>query len=165
MSVPEDGKGPARKDARPEGDVEAIVRRLMTAFQRMDAKAMLDIYSDDVVIESPFHESGMTEEGAFRKYVGRAEVAKYLEGFSQFKQLHFVDEVYRPTADGRSVYIEARGDCIMADGSPYKNRYVFRFDVDGGRIVRLVEYVNPITAAPAFGRTIPPVPATTKRGN
>ena len=43
----------------------------------------------------------------------------------------------------------------MANGRPYANRYVFRFDVEGGKIKRIREYANPITAAIAFGIPLP----------
>ena len=58
-------------------------------------------------------------------------------------------------ADGTAAFAEAAGDMRCATGRPYKNRYVFRFDVEGGRIRRIREYVNPLTSAVAFGRPFP----------
>lgn len=140
----------------PTETVEATIRQYMDDFQRMDPVAMLNAYSDDAVIQSLFHESGSTELSDIRRYEGRAEIEAYFSTITLFRQLRFVDMVYRPTADGKSVYIEARGDSIMADGTKYQNRFVFRFDVQDGRIVHLDEWVNPITASRAFKRTLPP---------
>jgi ketosteroid isomerase-like protein len=114
---------------------------------------MLAAYTDDAVISSLFHESGRHEDGDFRRYSGREEIERYFAGTDQFQQLKFTDLVFRPTADGVSVYVEGKGDCIMADGTPYRNGYVFRFDVnEEGKTFRMDEWVNPVTAAPAFKR-------------
>ncbi len=43
----------------------------------------------------------------------------------------------------------------MANGRPYENRYVFRFDVENGKIRRIREYLNPVTSAVAFGLPLP----------
>lgn len=65
-------------------------------------------------------------------------------------ELHRVD-------GGATVFVESRGNIIMSSGHEYRNRYVFRFDVEGDIIVRLREYYNPITSGLAFGRKIGPV--------
>jgi ketosteroid isomerase-like protein len=54
------------------------------------------------------------------------------------------------------VFVESRGNIIMKSGHEYRNRYVFRFDVEGDIIVRLREYYNPVTSGLAFGRRIGP---------
>ena len=45
----------------------------------------------------------------------------------------------------------------MTNGRPYDNRYVFRFDAEGGKLKRIREYANPVTAAVAFGIPLPEV--------
>jgi ketosteroid isomerase-like protein len=42
----------------------------------------------------------------------------------------------------------------MSNGRPYKNRYIFRFDVENGKIKRIREYCNPVTGALAFGLSL-----------
>ena len=63
------------------------------------------------------------------------------------------------TADGSRLFIEQRGNMTMADGRPYRNRYVFRFDVRDGRVSHVREYINPIISAHAFDRPIAERPA------
>jgi hypothetical protein len=54
-------------------------------------------------------------------------------------------------------FLECRGVMRMANGNPYCNQYVFRFDVDldSGKIKRAREYVNPVTFAVAMHQPLP----------
>ncbi len=44
---------------------------------------------------------------------------------------------------------------MMANGRPYRNRYIFRFETKNGKITRIREYTNPVTSAIAFGLPLP----------
>ncbi len=68
----------------------------------------------------------------------------------QYAELEFTQGVDRNVA-----FAEGLGVMTMANGNPYLNRYVFRFDVEGGKIKRIREYLNPITSALAFGVPLP----------
>ena len=57
-------------------------------------------------------------------------------------------------ADRSSGRALAAGAMVTADGKPYRNRYVFRFDFESGRIKSAREYYNPIISAYAFARPI-----------
>jgi hypothetical protein len=57
------------------------------------------------------------------------------------------------SADGSRVFFEGRGHLSMSSGKTYRNRYVRRFDLVGGKIKRC-QYYNPIQSAYAFGRKI-----------
>lgn len=147
--------------ARPEavGEVLALVRRYMAAFEAMDADGMVATLSRErITISYPFHESGLTKPGAYRSHAGFDHVASYLRGegehvgFERYTRLRFLDQVYRPVADASSVYLEAMGDHLMTDGSSYENRFVFRFDVEDGSIVEIVQYHNPVTSLVPYGR-------------
>ncbi|MFD5827020.1 nuclear transport factor 2 family protein [Lentzea sp. NPDC060358] len=49
---------------------------------------------------------------------------------------------------GETVFAECHGDMTVAGtGEPYRNRYVFRFDVRDGLIRRIREYSNPVAVA------------------
>lgn len=50
------------------------------------------------------------------------------------------------STDATTVFCEAEGDMRRGD-QEYRNVYVFRFDLVDGKIVRLLEYGNPVTAA------------------
>jgi ketosteroid isomerase-like protein len=97
-----------------------------------DTVALGQSLTDDAVYEIPFSESGSTEPGQFRRYVGAAAI----------------------NADGSRVFIEQRGNMVLSDGRSYRNRYVFRFAIRNGRICHVREYFNPVTAAYAFKRKI-----------
>lgn len=144
----------------PEAEVspaERVVQRFFLTALAKDAPGTMALYSDDSVIEIPFTESGNTEEGAFRRYAGRSEIAEFT------RQSHAAEgtmgawdiELHR-VEGGRTVFVESRGNIIMQSGHEYRNRYVFRFDVAGDIIVRLREYYNPVTSGLAFGRKIGP---------
>lgn len=136
---------------------ERVVQRFFLTALAKDAPGTMALYGDDSVIEIPFSESGSTEEGAFRRYSGRSEIAAFTQQSHAAEgtmgawdiELHRVD-------GGRTVFVESRGNIIMASAHEYRNRYVFRFDVEGGIIVRLREYYNPVTSGLAFGRKIGP---------
>jgi ketosteroid isomerase-like protein len=58
------------------------------------------------------------------------------------------------SAEGSRVFIEGHGHLTMASGKTYRNRYVMRFDIVGGKIKHCKMYHSPIQSAYAFG---PPV--------
>ena len=120
-----------------------------------DKASKLAVISDDMVLEIPFNESGKTEEGSFRRYTGKSEIVSFIDtAFAAEKSVRLVSAEYIVSADGQTVFVEARGEVEMTSGKLYKNRYVLRFDIDNGKIKCLREFYNPITSAVAFGRPI-----------
>jgi ketosteroid isomerase-like protein len=127
------------------------------AVSRRDSAAVAALYADDVVLEIPFHESGRTEAGCYRVVKGKeAVVAQFERGASMFRGMAFEEAEMTTSADGATVFLEARGNMVGADDGTYRNRYVFRFDIADGKIRRVREYANPVTAALALGRPIGP---------
>lgn len=121
-----------------------------------DAAALARCLTDDAVYEIPFSESGSTEPGAFRRYVGASEVIGFWTATTTDgpRSLGPEDVELSITADGSRVFIEQRGNMVLPDGRPYRNKYVFRFSIRDGRISHVREYFNPVTAAYAFRRKI-----------
>ena len=108
-----------------------------------------------MVLEIPFNESGKTEDGHFRRYTGKREIEGFVDtAFAAEKSVRLVSAEYVVSEDGRTVFVEARGEVEMVSGKIYRNRYVLRFDVEHGKIKCLREFYNPITSAVAFGRPI-----------
>jgi ketosteroid isomerase-like protein len=62
----------------------------------------------------------------------------------------FVDRRVTMSADGATTFVQTRGDFVTADGRPYRNVYVFRFDWRDNKIVLWEEYANPITIIRTF---------------
>src|SRR5207247_8999356 len=54
------------------------------------------------------------------------------------------------SADNTATFVQAKGDFVTADGRPYQNVHVFRFDWRDGKIISWEEYANPITIIRAF---------------
>ena len=60
-----------------------------------------------------------------------------------------------PGKDPDVAFAYGLGVMTMANGRPYRNRYVFRFETAGGKIRRIREYANAVTSAIAFGLPLP----------
>ena len=135
---------------------KAAVKAFFRAIAQRDMAALGDAVTDDAVYEMPFSESGSTEPGLFRRFEGRAAVLEFWEktSGSGIASLPPEDVELSITADGARLFIEQRGNMTMPDGKPYRNRYVFRFDIRDGRVAEVREYINPIIAAYAFGRPV-----------
>ncbi len=55
----------------------------------------------------------------------------------------FAGKRWTVSADGRTVFLEARGDAVVEhSGAPYRNLYVMRFDIEAEGITRVVEYAD-----------------------
>jgi ketosteroid isomerase-like protein len=136
---------------------QRVVQRWFLTALAKDRPGTMELFTDESMVEIPFHESGRTEEGAFRRYTGRAELAAFTEAsHSAEGTMGAWDIELHQVEGGTTVFVESRGNIVMTSGREYRNRYVFRFDIDpdGGTIRRLREYYNPITSGLAFGRTI-----------
>ena len=42
----------------------------------------------------------------------------------------------------------------LTNGRPYSNTYIVRATIDGGRIIRFVEYFDPVPLIEAIGGTV-----------
>jgi ketosteroid isomerase-like protein len=144
--------------ARPDMEIESardVAECWIMGDVKKDKDAKLRVMADDMVLEIPFNESGRTEDGNFRRYTGKSEIVDFIDtAFAAEKSVRLVSAEYIVSADGRTVFVEARGEVEMKSGKMYRNRYVLRFDVENGKIKCLREFYNPITSAVAFGRPI-----------
>jgi uncharacterized protein len=133
-----------------------LLKRYFQTLRARDLEALAALMTDDVVVEIPFNESGKTDEGAFRVYRGRDQVLGFwATAFKAEGESHGLTETdITVSADGSRVFIEGRGHLTMASRKTYRNRYVVRFDIVGGKIKHCKEYYNPIQSAYAFGRPV-----------
>jgi ketosteroid isomerase-like protein len=151
-----------RSDDDPQDSAEGrrrgkdAVRAFLKAIAVSDMKSLAVAVTDDVIYEMPFSETGSTDPGGFRRYAGAAEVVEFWRGMSGsgIKSASSEDVELSISGDGSRVFIEQRGNMTMPDGKPYRNRYVFRFDIRDGRVSHVREYLNPIISAYAFERPI-----------
>ena len=87
-------------------------------------QGLADALSPDTLYEIPFSESGSTEPGAHRRYVGRDQVIEFWmqTASSGTRNLGAEELELSITADGSRLFIEQRGNMVMADGKSYRNR-------------------------------------------
>jgi uncharacterized protein len=137
-------------------NAKAAILKFFKAVAGKDATALAEVFADDAVYEIPFSENGSTEPGQFRRYEGSAEVVKFWMATTANgpKNLGAEHVELFITADGSTVFIEQQGNLVLSDGRPYRNKYVFRFSMNDGRISHVREYYNPVIAAYAFKRKI-----------
>jgi len=128
----------------------------LTALQAKDMEAMLALLADDFTLEIPCNLSGSNDLSDSWRGIENAE-PNYAQAFRMIEILHYADVEITPAADPGVAFLEGRGVMRMANGNPYCNRYVFRFDVDvaSRKIRRAREYVNPVTFAVAMHQPLP----------
>ena len=132
------------------------VRSFFRAIALADMAALAAAITEDIIYEMPFSESGSTEAGAYRRFVGQDEVLAFwrMTSAAGLSVAPAEDVELSVLADGSRLFIEQRGNMTTADGKSYRNRYVFRFDVRAGLVCHVREYINPIISAYAFARPI-----------
>lgn len=143
--------------ARDPGPAQ-VARRFLAAMERKDRAAVASLLAPDASVEYPFDRSGSVDPAARRRFDGReAVLSGYVDGaFRRIERIDFREESAIPSADGRTAFVEAKGEMRLASGAAYRNLYVMRFDVKDGRITRMREYMNPVAAALAAGLPLGP---------
>lgn len=128
----------------------------LTALQAKDMDAMLALLAPDFMLEIPCNLSGSNDLSDSWRGFENAE-PNYAQAFRMIEVLQYADVEITQAADPAIAFLEGRGVMRMANGNPYNNRYVFRFDVDlgSGKIRRAREYVNPVTFAVAMHQPLP----------
>jgi ketosteroid isomerase-like protein len=128
----------------------------LTALQAKDMDAMLALLAPDFTLEIPCNLSGSNDLSDSWRGIENAE-PNYAQAFQMIEVLQYAEVEITQAADPSIAFLEGRGVMRMANGNPYENRYVFRFDVDleSGRIRRAREYVNPVTFAIAMHQPLP----------
>jgi ketosteroid isomerase-like protein len=124
------------------------------ALQAKDRDRILSLLTEDFALEVPLNCSGSNDLSD--SWCGlEAGRNNYDQAFQAIELLKYVDIEITPGKDDRVAFLEGLGRMRMANGRPYANRYVFRFDAEGGKIRRIREYTNPVTAAVSFGMPLP----------
>jgi ketosteroid isomerase-like protein len=128
----------------------------LTALQAKDMEAMLALLAPEFTLEIPCNLSGSNDLSDSWRGFENAE-PNYAQAFRMIEVLKYADVEITQAADPGVAFLEGRGVMRMANGNPYNNRYVFRFDVDleSGKIRRAREYVNPVTFAVAMHQPLP----------
>lgn len=112
------------------------------------AEGFVEMMAPDGVMEFPY-----APPGGVTRIEGRKALADYLAGFSEIVA---VDRVTEPT-----VHLTQNPDVVILEfgcegrglktGQPYNQRYISVITVKEGRIVRYVDYWNPLIGLAAVG--------------
>ena len=124
------------------------VREIMELAGEMRVDELVELFTDDAVMELPFAPGKMP-----RRHVGKAAIGEFQrfarDSFSRFSMT--VDAIHE-TADPNVVVAEHRSDGVVAEnGRPYRNHYVtfFTFD-DAGLVTGWREFYDAGVVVRAF---------------
>jgi ketosteroid isomerase-like protein len=122
--------------------------RFLNLLEAGDQAGMAGMLDDQVVWSTPMS-WGSAEDGEPAR--GREAFGSRLGAISGLmRSARFTDRRITASSDGATTFVQANGDFVTADGRPYRNVYVFRFDWRDSKIVSWEEYANPITILRAF---------------
>jgi ketosteroid isomerase-like protein len=135
--------------SKPSHNIADKTHAYLAAFENKNLETVDAMTHPQVTVTVPMSFSGAPEPAA--RFVGKTQVLGYFQSvFTNMTRIDFVDVRTSVTADGRTSFVQANGDFTAADGRPYRNVYVFRLDWDGGRLVSVDEYANPMAYCVTF---------------
>lgn len=129
-------------------------REYLRALAAHDKAGIMALLAEGFALEVPCDVAGNNDKSD-SWYGLEAADKNYDEAFRIIADTTYVDFEVTPGKDDTVAFIETMGAMTMANGRPYKNRYVFRFDAKDGKLWRIREYCNPVTSAIAFGLPLP----------
>lgn len=121
-----------------------LVTSFLDAVETRDLESIVTHFSDDAFLSIPLAVNGEPEP--WFSFEGIDQIRAYWSNaVTSLDRIMFTDRRITVGADASVVFCESVGD-MEGGGDPYRNVYVLRFDVLDGKISRLLEYANPITA-------------------
>jgi ketosteroid isomerase-like protein len=128
----------------------------LEALQAKNRDAIVALLADDFVLDMPCNVSGTNDLSD--SWHGLDVVrSKFDDAFQTIDVITLIDQELTQGTDPDIAFVEGLGVMKMFNGNPYNNRYVFRFDARDGKLKRVREYLNPVTAAISFGIPLPQV--------
>ncbi len=96
-----------------------VLKDYFRALRAKDLEALRAVFTEDIVIEIPFNESGKTDVASYRVYRGVEDVLQFWAiAFRAEGQSHgWTETDMTVSADGSRVFLEWRGHLTMADGA------------------------------------------------
>ena len=140
---------PTSAGGGPEQRTADQTRAFLAAFERKDLNAVSERIDDDATFTIPLSFSGAPGPAGY--FAGKEQILGYVNNVvTRFQSIRFTDVRISVTAHGKTSFVQAKGDFTTADGRPYRNVYVYRFDWRDGRMVHTDEYANPVTLCNTF---------------
>jgi ketosteroid isomerase-like protein len=135
---------------QPYATAEELAHEFLRAIQAKDLKAILSTLAEGFVLEVPYNVSG-TNDLSDSWHGLEAAAVNFARTWQKIEVVKYAEIEITAGKDANVAFAETLGDMQMASGRPYRNRYVFRFDTEGGKIKRIREYANPVTSLQAWG--------------
>lgn len=129
-------------------DLAGQTSRFLDLLETGDRARVAGMLDDQIVWSAPMSFGG---DGDGEPARGRQAFESRLGSIAGLmRSARFIDRRITASADGATTFVQTRGDFVTADGRPYQNVYVFRFDWRDGKIVSWEEYANPMTIIRTF---------------
>jgi ketosteroid isomerase-like protein len=135
----------------------AAGKALIEGLKQRDADAVIAVLHEDIVVEVAYPLIPGEDTTGSRRSRGAAVHAYVRDACERTSAMRFGNEIWRTTSDGLAMY-EADGDHVLSDGRPYRNHFLFFFEMADGKIVRWREYLSPVAAMRAFGGPLEAIP-------
>lgn len=116
---------------------KSLVTSTWTSFGKGDIKAAFANMSDNVSWLIPGNTPGVS--GVKR---GKDEILKFMSGVGQLFPEGLKSEINKTHCDGDTVILELTNRGKVSNGKTYENEYCFVFELEGGMIRRIREYVD-----------------------
>ena len=120
---------------------EMLVLDTWKAFLRGDVKSAFANLTDDATWTIP----GLSELSGVKR--GKAEIVGFLRVVAQAFPKGLRSEIKKVHSTDEAVILELTNRSETADGRPYENDYCFVFEVGGGKVRAIREYVDTERAA------------------
>lgn len=118
----------------------ATVEAFLDAIVRKDVDAIVDIHTEDGIIEFPFAPPGFP-----RRVEGREAIRVFEAPISEsVASSSFHDLVVRPLAEPDMAVAEYRGEVTLTNGRAYNNTYCLVIRFRDGLMQHVREYFNPL---------------------
>ena len=127
----------------PYEAVLATAEEYVDSWAAGDFERLRGLLSDNAAIILP--NSGDSPKPSY-VFTGVDEAIGYLRfAFASFEHITFHDKEWVVSRDAHYVYLHTIGDMTTRVNSrKYANVYVLRFEFEGDKIARVLEYTNPI---------------------
>lgn len=142
---------PVSAQARQPPEIR-LLEKYFDAMRAKDRAAVEALIAPEAVFQYAYDRAGSTEPGSERRFVGREAIMRDFvdRAFVRLSKIDWSEPVYTLSADRRTVFVEVRGDMVLGASTPYRNKYVIRFDLHHGLITGMSEYMNTVTATQAI---------------
>ena len=125
----------------------SIAQQFISAFEARDPEGVLATLHPEATLTIRLHIDGSPEP--WYVFEGPEHIRGYIESVAaKFDRVAFLDQVWTAGVGGDAVFVETRGDIqSSAEKLDYRNVYVFKFELEDGKVKQVIEYANPVTYA------------------